>query len=281
MKRRAFAFTLIELLVVIAIIAILAAILFPVFAQAKMAAKKTGAISNLKQVGIANFLYMADFDDVIGRKWWDLHIDLEPYAKNIEIFTDPASGSPKPYKKFYSVVVFTDHAGGSTANPSLTNVELWTNVPANVTNASGSCSTIRPCLFGAFSRNDELLHNYGFGGQSGGFSNSSSNASTWNTVSDKIFFSFSKGVDDDKDANPYGDNNAVYFEPGGTNWNQVFDQLSVRHNGGAPFLMLDGHVKYQKKEWLTSMKGKLALNPACSQLPDSQTWTTALCNFVE
>lgn len=50
MKR---AFTLIELLVVIAIIAILAAILFPVFAQAKEAAKKTGCLSNTKQVGIA------------------------------------------------------------------------------------------------------------------------------------------------------------------------------------------------------------------------------------
>jgi prepilin-type N-terminal cleavage/methylation domain-containing protein len=57
------AFTLIELLVVIAIIAILAAILFPVFAQAKMAAKKTKEISNMKQIGTAAFLYLADHDD--------------------------------------------------------------------------------------------------------------------------------------------------------------------------------------------------------------------------
>jgi prepilin-type N-terminal cleavage/methylation domain-containing protein/prepilin-type processing-associated H-X9-DG protein len=60
MKR---AFTLIELLVVIAIIAILAAILFPVFAQAKAAAKKTVAISNKKQIGLAAMMYMADHDD--------------------------------------------------------------------------------------------------------------------------------------------------------------------------------------------------------------------------
>lgn len=58
------AFTLIELLVVIAIIAILAAILFPVFAQAKEAAKKTTYIANVKQTGTASQIYMADVDDL-------------------------------------------------------------------------------------------------------------------------------------------------------------------------------------------------------------------------
>lgn len=56
------AFTLIELLVVIAIIAILAAILFPVFAQAKDAAKKAACTSNLKQIGMAYMMYANDFD---------------------------------------------------------------------------------------------------------------------------------------------------------------------------------------------------------------------------
>ena len=57
------AFTLIELLVVIAIIAILAAILFPVFAQAKEAAKKVQCLSNGRQVGMGLLMYMGDFDD--------------------------------------------------------------------------------------------------------------------------------------------------------------------------------------------------------------------------
>jgi prepilin-type N-terminal cleavage/methylation domain-containing protein len=57
------AFTLIELLVVIAIIAILAAILFPVFAQAKIAAKKGVDLSNMNQMGLASNMYLADYDD--------------------------------------------------------------------------------------------------------------------------------------------------------------------------------------------------------------------------
>ena len=61
------AFTLIELLVVIAIIAILAAILFPVFAQAKVAAKKAASISNQKQIGLSVIMYTTDNDDIYPR----------------------------------------------------------------------------------------------------------------------------------------------------------------------------------------------------------------------
>lgn len=63
------AFTLIELLVVIAIIAILAAILFPVFAQAKLAAKKTAGLAQMKQIGTSLQIYLSDFDD--GMPTWN------------------------------------------------------------------------------------------------------------------------------------------------------------------------------------------------------------------
>jgi prepilin-type N-terminal cleavage/methylation domain-containing protein len=60
-------FTLIELLVVIAIIAILAAILFPVFAQAREKARQTGCLSNVKQIGLGIQMYVQDFDEYVPR----------------------------------------------------------------------------------------------------------------------------------------------------------------------------------------------------------------------
>src|SRR5580693_8128011 len=63
-------FTLIELLVVIAIIAILAAILFPVFAQAREKARAISCLSNLKQIGTANLMYVQDYDETYYQNLW-------------------------------------------------------------------------------------------------------------------------------------------------------------------------------------------------------------------
>jgi prepilin-type N-terminal cleavage/methylation domain-containing protein/prepilin-type processing-associated H-X9-DG protein len=86
-------FTLIELLVVIAIIAILAAILFPVFAQAKLAAKKTVSLNSVKEIGLAMQMYVNDYDDntpivfsINGQGSVDVYQTMQPYIKNMDIF---------------------------------------------------------------------------------------------------------------------------------------------------------------------------------------------------
>lgn len=68
--RKHHGFTLIELLVVIAIIAILAAILFPVFAQAREKARQTGCLSNNKQIGLATMMYIQDYDETFPAEPW-------------------------------------------------------------------------------------------------------------------------------------------------------------------------------------------------------------------
>src|SRR5882757_5192224 len=70
MQRRKHAFTLIELLVVIAIIAILAAILFPVFAQAREKARQIACLSNMKQIGTAAIMYAQDYDEIMPETGW-------------------------------------------------------------------------------------------------------------------------------------------------------------------------------------------------------------------
>lgn len=100
-RRHNEAFTLIELLVVIAIIAILAAILFPVFAQAKVSAKTTATLAQIKQQGLAAIMYSNDFDDgtVLTDSgpgyaiptWAGLQM---PYVKNQQLFWDATRAVP-------------------------------------------------------------------------------------------------------------------------------------------------------------------------------------------
>src|SRR5579863_5350046 len=108
MNQKRSGFTLIELLVVIAIIAILAAILFPVFAQAREQARKTSCISNIKQISLANLMYTQDYDETFpleeysdpspkppspdfqgnSASWQN---SVQPYVKNWQCFIDPDS----------------------------------------------------------------------------------------------------------------------------------------------------------------------------------------------
>lgn len=103
MRRRGF--TLIELLVVIAIIAILAAILFPVFSRAREQARKTACLSNMKQVGLALAMYTQDWDENLplfpcacgparpgGETGVCIFAKLQPYIKNMKVYICPSLG---------------------------------------------------------------------------------------------------------------------------------------------------------------------------------------------
>ena len=94
-------FTLIELLVVIAIIAILAAILFPVFARAREKARQTACLNNIKELVLAELMYAQDYDERLSGSYTNLdytvspaygywYQNIEPYVKNTQIFECPS-----------------------------------------------------------------------------------------------------------------------------------------------------------------------------------------------
>ena len=124
--RRSGGFTLIELLVVIAIIAILAAILFPVFAQAREKARQTSCLSNNKQIGLATMMYIQDYDETF---------PMEPWFNN-----NAGDGVP---------VVGSGVAGESPFNykdeltPYIKSQQIWI-CPTNI--ANGSLKTAPPNL---------------------------------------------------------------------------------------------------------------------------------------
>jgi prepilin-type N-terminal cleavage/methylation domain-containing protein/prepilin-type processing-associated H-X9-DG protein len=133
-KRRGF--TLIELLVVIAIIAILAAILFPVFARARENARKSTCQSNLKQLGLAFMQYAQDYDerfpvcigwtsydDKVSKGWLYWYERLEPYLKNTQILWCPSdadhtsitgSGGTEGYVCDYAYNLYVGSNGGAS-----------------------------------------------------------------------------------------------------------------------------------------------------------------------
>lgn len=120
-------FTLIELLVVIAIIALLAAILFPVFARARENARKSSCLNNLKQIGLGLAQYTQDFDEIMpmrqaggpddgkqpGGGW---PVTMQQYVKNVQLFKCPSDTSvPAAGRSTNSYAMQHDHINGTVS----------------------------------------------------------------------------------------------------------------------------------------------------------------------
>ncbi|MFQ3586673.1 MAG: prepilin-type N-terminal cleavage/methylation domain-containing protein [Fimbriimonadaceae bacterium] len=173
-------FTLIELLVVIAIIAILAAILFPVFAQAKTAAKRASDLSNVKQLATAQVLYVQDYDGAVAMNrscflfrepsgpadafpcqagdvalgWVDF---LLPYVKNIDIFKSPGDPVQRvPLPNTGPLCYHWERAAGApcTARPGSLTGFIWgqRNINGQYVPLGGDFRT-------SYARNNNLANN--------------------------------------------------------------------------------------------------------------------------
>jgi len=233
------AFTLIELLVVIAIIAILAAILFPVFAQAREAARKTVCVSNMKQLGLAWLMYAEDYDETF------------PLAATTELVALPPPYTPVyadwPYLVFPYIKAGQGDETWVSSSSSIYQCPDYLVVPPAVDSAGNVDSDPNAGSYPLLSYDPNIAVTAawwtlpGAGGTEAvyGASTAVCPLAALNHVSQQIMLAphhdccvLSDG--DGKGVAEYGHADNA--------WNRAAD----RHQGGENYALSDGHVKYFK-----------------------------------
>jgi prepilin-type N-terminal cleavage/methylation domain-containing protein/prepilin-type processing-associated H-X9-DG protein len=247
MKRKGF--TLIELLVVIAIIAILAAILFPVFAQAREKARQISCLSNMKQVGLAIIQYQQDADETypggVDNNWQNAWPStIQPYVKTLKVFycpddskagtiaSTPFNGTNLSYaSNGYVGWTGTENKemglmGGSCENTTPSNCG-WTWI-ADLVRTDASVVSPAATILLAEKNSDDVIKADGGGDGVESFANLNS------TIQGGVWSW------DDPDDIPNGTKSGTAAYP-----NNTSGAVSTKHGGGkyANFLFADGHAK--------------------------------------
>ncbi len=258
-------FTLIELLVVIAIIAILAAILFPVFAQAREAARKTTCTSNLRQVGTAFMLYTQDYDECFPwaasnlgtptTTWYDL---VEPYVK----VGAQGFGFGGNHRSFYTCPTFTNTSvpmqPGDPAPPSFTAAQV---TPAMSYAANG---WIMPM------GNKMLGPNPWFPGKS------LTALASLNAPAQVVLVAHGMGTrpavgGDDVTTGCTGNEEGTGPVPPPQGHAGVYCAARFKHNNGSVYLLADGHAKwYRGPDSWRATGSAVAYRRSLS--PNAQAW---------
>jgi prepilin-type N-terminal cleavage/methylation domain-containing protein/prepilin-type processing-associated H-X9-DG protein len=149
--RQRFGFTLIELLVVIAIIAILAAILFPVFAQAREKARQSSCASNLRQIGMAGLMYAQDYDETLPVYTYDYKTYWVGYKANSVTLMDKSQGLITPYIKSGDIQRCPSYTGGENLGGT------GYGINSQLTFNKSTCCTAVPAALGELSQPSDTI----------------------------------------------------------------------------------------------------------------------------
>ena len=238
------AFTLIELLVVIAIIAILAAILFPVFAKVREKARQVSCLSNMKQLALASTQYNQDWDEKYvsgvnrygkGAGWAG---QMYPYIKSTGVFKcpDDSSGLPGTPSSYGLNSQFSPYNGAGTGSNGATLSALSApastvllfevvnsgyydiTIPENTTSKAGWASDLTVANYGGSPAGYGLGYQYDWSG-----------------------FNTAFGADNSGSNVKYA---TGYLRNSVQNQNGNFTGPEGRHNGGANYVLADGHAKF-------------------------------------